>query len=527
MQRHARKLTLTVVLIGCVTAVGAAGPDDGVLLLVNKGPTPDAVTLSWTGGGSPFQIFRSADPISFDVPGDLLAATNAAQYVDAPPPASIWFYSVAGKTCQTDGDCTAGSCVDGVCCDGLCSGDCRACNLLGFGGTCTFVDRGGDPDDECFSEQRCDGTGACADFDAEIYPGPSAEPFELSYSLGSQAPVVVLDWSVADGGASDGLSTIIEGLEVRVGGTGDAADHDWSLQGLGADGATGVVSGSVGEQSIVFSPLNIGIYDSAFESFALRVQWASNPQNTVDQDSFELRLHPEDLTTGTGTQMANSLPVTNGGGLTYIQDFTISLSGTGAGCEGEGTAQVHVTGGLPPLSFWWDPIGATTANITGLVPGTYTVTVQDGSGQELADALNLQGVCSGACPLDNVYRGAYSLPTCDGTLYGFPVLKGGDFVQLDVQAGKTYDLGTCNLPGPPYDLFDTVLTVYSNPGGGFFIYNDDLGPGCPLNGLLSGVSFTSPFSGSIDILVDKYEVNNPCDGSSSTEGALLSVACTP
>ncbi len=45
------------------------------------------------------------------------------------------------------------------------------------------------------------------------------------------------------------------------------------------------------------------------------------------------------------------------------------------GCDG--TAGVTLTGGTGPFSYSWSPGGWTTANVTNLCPGTYTVTVTD------------------------------------------------------------------------------------------------------------------------------------------------------
>ena len=45
-----------------------------------------------------------------------------------------------------------------------------------------------------------------------------------------------------------------------------------------------------------------------------------------------------------------------------------------------GIIQTNITGGLAPLTYNWQPIGATTANISNLSAGHYTLTVTDNSG---------------------------------------------------------------------------------------------------------------------------------------------------
>ncbi|MCB0429070.1 MAG: gliding motility-associated C-terminal domain-containing protein [Flavobacteriales bacterium] len=51
-------------------------------------------------------------------------------------------------------------------------------------------------------------------------------------------------------------------------------------------------------------------------------------------------------------------------------------------CNGEtnGTATITVSGGTPTYSYNWQPTGGTTATISGLIAGTYDVTVTDGNG---------------------------------------------------------------------------------------------------------------------------------------------------
>ncbi|HVY46928.1 MAG TPA: kelch repeat-containing protein, partial [Minicystis sp.] len=61
-----------------------------------------------------------------------------------------------GSTCEGDNasQCKHGHCVDGRCCDAACDGQCEACDVPGFGGTCTQVT--GAPHG---SRKPCDATG--------------------------------------------------------------------------------------------------------------------------------------------------------------------------------------------------------------------------------------------------------------------------------------------------------------------------------------------------------------------------------
>lgn len=67
-----------------------------------------------------------------------------------------------GASCARTRECAAGlDCVDGFCCNSTCAGSCRACNLGGAAGSCSFIQAGQDPFGECPGGLACDGTGAC------------------------------------------------------------------------------------------------------------------------------------------------------------------------------------------------------------------------------------------------------------------------------------------------------------------------------------------------------------------------------
>ncbi|MEZ0006943.1 hypothetical protein ABH942_002321 [Flavobacterium sp. 28YEA47A] len=71
--------------------------------------------------------------------------------------------------------------------------------------------------------------------------------------------------------------------------------------------------------------------------------------------------------TVTVNQPASALSAATGGGKTDVS------------CNGgtNGTATVAPTGGTPPYTYSWAPVGGTNATATGLTAGTYTVTVTD------------------------------------------------------------------------------------------------------------------------------------------------------
>lgn len=74
-----------------------------------------------------------------------------------------------GTACRADTDCLSDHCVDGVCCNEACTESCKACNLSGEEGRCSFLPSGAPCPGEatCVSETSsseavsCDGAGGC------------------------------------------------------------------------------------------------------------------------------------------------------------------------------------------------------------------------------------------------------------------------------------------------------------------------------------------------------------------------------
>ncbi len=96
------------------------------------------------------------------------------------------------------------------------------------------------------------------------------------------------------------------------------------------------------------------------------------------------------------------------------------------------------------------------------------------------------------CSNDNsLYYGGIDLTTV-GENYTEYCLFGGEYLQMEVTQGNTYTISTCGSG------FDTQITLYNSNGGSAVGYNDDA---C---GLQSEIVWTASFSGTLNMLVDKY-----------------------
>jgi hypothetical protein len=63
-----------------------------------------------------------------------------------------------GAMCSSKDQCQSNYCVDHVCCDGQCDGQCQACNLASFVGSCKSLTSG----QPVGGRQLWGGNGACA-----------------------------------------------------------------------------------------------------------------------------------------------------------------------------------------------------------------------------------------------------------------------------------------------------------------------------------------------------------------------------
>ena len=124
-----------------------------------------------------------------------------------------------GTSCVGANECTSGQCPDMVCCGSACTGACQACNLAGTVGTCSFIDPGADPANECMGNggsDVCNGSGACAKGNG------------TTCDAGGEC---------ASGNCADGVC-----CDVACGGTCEACTA--AKKGAGMNGTCGPVAGS-------------------------------------------------------------------------------------------------------------------------------------------------------------------------------------------------------------------------------------------------------------------------------------------
>jgi len=84
--------------LGFLAFVLAALPclavDDGIALTVGPGAGPGQVDLEWSGGTSPYRVYRSTTATSVAATLNLLGETASTSWVDTPPAGNLFFYRV-------------------------------------------------------------------------------------------------------------------------------------------------------------------------------------------------------------------------------------------------------------------------------------------------------------------------------------------------------------------------------------------------------------------------------------------------
>ena len=113
--------------------------------------------------------------------------------------------------------------------------------------------------------------------------------------------------------------------------------------------------------------------------------WAPNGGTNATETGLLAGAYTVSVTDANGCVTVDSITVLNAG--TPVATITAS---TNVLCFGgnNGDATVTVTGaGTPPYNYTWSPIGGTGATGTGLIAGSYTVTVSDANGCSDVDSV--------------------------------------------------------------------------------------------------------------------------------------------
>lgn len=379
-----------------------------------------------------------------------------------------------------------------------------------------------------------------------------------------------IDLTIAGGGSfysylwSNGVNT--QDLSNLSPGTYTVTVTTWSSQCTQTTSATVVQAADMALSTFVVNDecgANGGLID-------LTVSGGAGPFNYLwsNGSTFQINLN---LTPGTYT-----VTVTDVGGCTkttsatiiYISGLTLNLVATDATCNGnDGSIDLSVQGGIGPYSYLW-MTGPTTQDVSGLVSGTYTVTVTSGAnctetasvqvGQSAGLVLNASVVPSNGCiqpngaidltvtppgvytyqwsngaaseDLDNLFAGSYTVTVDDGTgctqqatyvvsdnpnapvLSATPTASSCDLsngmIDLTVTGGAgpfthlwSNGVTTEDLFNITSGLYDVTVTGSNGCSNTTSILVDNLNPVISLSGIITANSACLSANGSIDLSV--------------------------
>ncbi|WP_393943027.1 DUF4347 domain-containing protein, partial [Shewanella sp. S23-S33] len=153
-----------------------------------------------------------------------------------------------------------------------------------------------------------------------IAAGGVVEPIGLATTIDTVGEAVgVFDFTITDGGTSDGLATTVSQIVVSVSGTSTDAERSkitWRLNGPDASNMNGTYN--AGADTITFSGLAMSVADGGNETYTVNAYYNDNTTLTEDRTIILSVDGDTNLTVGgSGTQMeSGQSAVTNGSGTT-------------------------------------------------------------------------------------------------------------------------------------------------------------------------------------------------------------------
>ena len=253
-------------------------------------------------------------------------------------------------------------------------------------------------------------------------------------------------------------------------------------------------------------------------------------------------------------------------------NLSVSIDGTGLICgnDNSGTATAVVSGGTAPFSYLWNT-GATTATISGLFPGTYSVTVTDAAGCDGTATIVISGdffivdfsfqnvLCYGESSgiivaagwggvppytylwntgstnpeISNIPAGTYSVTVTDALGCSFsnsieitqPPLLGVNIASSSGGCTPNSGMATANAFGgtPPYRYLwntgDTTMAISNLPSGTYTVTVTDAN-------LCTTTAFTNITLGS-DLSLNINSVNISCNGDFDGFAMVIATGGTP
>ncbi len=219
------------------------------------------------------------------------------------------------------------------------------------------------------------------------------------------------------------------------------------------------------DASVTREVLNYNIEDGNYHP--VRITWNATtheltyifdnrPPRTVTQDIVNTIFNGDanvywGWTAGTGYRVNNQSVCVKE--LAFTEAISADATITAVPCEGEGSIDLMVSGGVPGYTFDWSD-GSASEDLTGItMGGTYSVTITDACGNTLVQSYDVE---QEDCPCE-----IFPLLSQDGCDGMGTSITSDDLITLKVEA-------TANFGGPSqmFEVFDGTTSLGTFPYGG-------------------------------------------------------------
>ncbi|EKE77577.1 tandem-95 repeat protein [Gallaecimonas xiamenensis] len=345
------------------------------------------------------------------------------------------------------------------------------------------------------------------DSSGNLIGGGVPEATQIASTADSPAEAVnVLDFTLLDGGAGDGLALNVSEVRVHVSGPSTDADRSkitWRLSGPDAVFVAGSYDGAT---DVLTFPVSISIADGSSENYAISGYFNDNTGLT-DGNRFLLSIDGDtDLTVGSsGTQMGTTSAIDNGAGLATAIDATLLAFTTQPAGSVSGSALT-----TQPVVRAQDDFGNTDASFTGNITLT-EASAGSLSGTTTLAAINGIATFSGITYTASADQESFTLTAAGGGLTDATA----NSITADVVATKLL----FSTEPAPISIISGALTNFSTvPVVQAVDANDTLDTGYSTDIVLS---VTDPNDGVLDGSI------NTLSGTGDGDGNSVTVTLTP
>ena len=230
----------------------------------------------------------------------------------------------------------------------------------------------------------------------------------------------------------------------------------------------------------------------------------------------------------------------------FVCPYSVEVIPKNVSCFGDsdGTAAANVSGGIPDFKYEWMPGGQTTQSISGLNPGTYTVTVKDATDSTISASVTILNPpallvnTSGSITICKGFNAVLSANATGGTpgyFYTWSNSSTGNSITVNPSSSSTYtvmisDANGCTDTAFAFVIVNNLPTVTVNPDVSICLGTSAVLTAVGANSYTwNPATFINPTNGSIVIADPPVSItytvtgtdNNNCSNNASVKIKIL------